>query len=46
MGKLNDEYNELLNAEKRVLYYKYNINDLFLSHDHYDDWFVPPLKGD
>ena len=49
MGKLNDEYRELLDLEKREFHSKYNIIDLFLDGYHNDDLFVltiTPLEGD
>ena len=44
--KLDDEYNELTNAERNELHSRYNISDLFLSVYNYDDYFVPPLEED
>ena len=45
MYKLDDEYNELMNKEKKC-YSRCNISNLFLSDYNYDDEFVLPLIGD
>ena len=49
MVKLDDECNELSNAEKNDFWSRYNISDLFLNDYCYpflSGVFVPPLKGD
>ena len=48
MVKLDDKYNESLNAEKNQFCSGYNISDLFLSDYYYlffSDVFVPPRRG-
>ena len=44
--KLDDEDNELSNAENNEFRSKYNINDWFLSDCNNDGYFVTPLEGD
>ena len=46
MRKLDDEYNESSNTEKREFCCRYNISDLFFDDYNYDDCFLPPLEGD
>ena len=35
----------LQNAEKNEFHSGYNINDLFLDDNHYDDWFLSTLEA-
>ena len=46
MGELDNEYINLIYAEKNELCSRFNISDLFLDYYDYSDFFVPPLEGD
>ena len=44
--KLDEKYDELLNAAKNEFQSRYNISDLFLSVNNFEDFFISLLEGD